>query len=74
VKAVTGRAGTAILFTEALTHGTLPWNGRRERRTIFLKYCPHPVAWSRSYYDPASYDGLTEEQRSILRTPGVHPK
>lgn len=74
VKAVTGRAGTAILFTEALTHGTLPWNGVGERRTVFLKYCPHPIAWSRGYYDPGTYEGLTEEQAAILRTPGVYPK
>ena len=27
MRAVTGPAGTAIIFTEALTHGTLPWRG-----------------------------------------------
>jgi hypothetical protein len=74
VASVTGPAGTAIIFTEALTHGPLPWRGAHERRTLFLKYCPHPVAWSRHYYQPDDFPELTEEQRRILSTPGVYPK
>jgi ectoine hydroxylase-related dioxygenase (phytanoyl-CoA dioxygenase family) len=31
-------AGSAIIFTEALTHGTLPWRGGHQRRTLFYKY------------------------------------
>ncbi|MCV5655843.1 phytanoyl-CoA dioxygenase family protein, partial [Escherichia coli] len=30
-------AGSAILFTEALAHGTAPWRGAGERRTVFYK-------------------------------------
>ncbi len=37
VRAVCGPAGSAIVFTEALEHGTLPWRGRDERRTVFYK-------------------------------------
>ena len=73
VQMLTGKAGTAILFTEALTHGTLPWKGQQERRTLFYKYSPHPSAWSRYYYNPDDYPELTEAQRRILRTPGVYP-
>ena len=51
VERVTGPAGTAIIFTEALTHGTLPWAGADERRTIFFKYSPHSVSWSADYFD-----------------------
>ncbi len=71
VQRVTGPAGTAIIFTEALTHGTLPWHGRDERRTVFLKYSPHPVSWSARYYNPDAYDGLTERQRAILEAPNA---
>ncbi len=74
VARVGGPAGTAILFTEALTHGTLPWNAPGERRTVFFKYCPHPLAWSRRYYDVESYEGLTARERSILGVPGVYPR
>jgi ectoine hydroxylase-related dioxygenase (phytanoyl-CoA dioxygenase family) len=73
VQTLTGKAGTAILFTEALTHGTLPWKGQQERRTLFYKYSPHPSAWSRYYYNPDDYPELTEAQRRILKTPGVYP-
>ncbi|HXW78469.1 MAG TPA: phytanoyl-CoA dioxygenase family protein [Acidimicrobiales bacterium] len=73
VRRVTGPAGTAIIFTEALTHGTLPWRGSDERRTVFYKYSPEPLAWSRRYYDPDAYPELTETQRNLLRPPGRSP-
>jgi len=68
---VTGPAGTAIVFTEAMSHGTLPWRGAGERRTAFLKYNPHPIAWSASFYDRDRYPGLTERQRAILEPPNA---
>ncbi len=71
VRAVTGPAGTAILFTEALTHGTLPWKGAGERRTIFMKYSPHPLAWAVPRYDPDAYDDLTDEERKLLEGPNA---
>lgn len=80
VRAVPGKAGSAILFTEALTHGTMPWRGAGERRTLFLKYCPRHMAWSRNYITPEnvgapaeSESGVTEEQGRVLRTPGMYP-
>lgn len=71
VRRVTGPAGSAIVFTEALVHGTLPWRGNDERRTVFYKYSPRTLAWSRTLYDPAEYPDLTERQRDILRSPGI---
>lgn len=73
VQEISGKAGTAIIFTEALTHGTMPWKGQHERRTLFFKYSPHPSAWARYYYNPDDYPDLTESQRRILKTPGVSP-
>ena len=72
--AVPGKAGSAIIFTEALTHGTLPWRGAEERHTLFLKYCPKHMAWSREYPAEAGLEGLTEDQRHVLRTPGIWPE
>ena len=37
---VEGKAGDCILFTEKMTHGTVPWEGAGERRTLFYKYVP----------------------------------
>jgi ectoine hydroxylase-related dioxygenase (phytanoyl-CoA dioxygenase family) len=71
VQAVTGPAGTAILFTEALTHGTLPWNGKDERRTVFYKYSPNPLSWAARYYNADDYEGLSERQRAILEPPNA---
>lgn len=71
VRAVPGPAGSAVIFTEALTHGTLPWRGAGERRTVFYKYSPHPLSWSARYYDADEYEGLTEAQRRILEPPNA---
>ncbi|MCC7494051.1 MAG: phytanoyl-CoA dioxygenase family protein [Fimbriimonadaceae bacterium] len=71
VERVTGPAGTAVLFTEALTHGTLPWTGADERRTLFMKYSPHPLSWSARYYDATRWPDLSERQRAILEPPNA---
>jgi hypothetical protein len=71
VRPVTGPAGTAILFTEAMTHGTLPWRGSGERRTLFLKYDPGPIAWGATFYDRDRWPDLTARQRAILETPNA---
>jgi ectoine hydroxylase-related dioxygenase (phytanoyl-CoA dioxygenase family) len=71
VQRVIGPAGAAIIFTEALTHGTLPWHGKDERRTVFLKYSPYPVSWSARYYNPGDYEGLTDRQCAILEAPNA---
>lgn len=38
--------GSMLVFTEALCHGTLPWQGRVERRTLVYKYAPGHLAWA----------------------------
>jgi hypothetical protein len=69
VNRVTGPAGTAVVFTEALAHGTLPWIADHERRTLFFKYSPHSISWYARYYIADDYEGLTERQRTILEPP-----
>lgn len=71
VQEVAGKAGTAIIFTEALTHGTLPWNGAGERRTLFYKYSPRPITWSRQTYDGSAFPDLTEAEQERLQAPGI---
>jgi hypothetical protein len=73
VREVAAKAGSALIFTEALTHGTLPWQGTGERRTLFYKYSPFPSAWSRRYPNSEDYPDLTEAQRRRLKSPGVYP-
>jgi Phytanoyl-CoA dioxygenase (PhyH) len=71
VRRVTGPAGTAIVFTEAMVHGTLPWRGQDERRTAFYKYSPAALSWAAGYYDADDYPGLTDQQRAILEPPNA---
>lgn len=71
VRTVPGPAGTAVIFTEALVHGALPWSGAGERRTVFFKYSPHPVSWAANYFDESRFDELTESQRAILEAPNA---
>jgi ectoine hydroxylase-related dioxygenase (phytanoyl-CoA dioxygenase family) len=71
VQPVVGPAGTAILFTEALTHGTLPWYSKEQRRTLFYKYSPNSISWAATYYDADDYPSLTERQRAILEAPNA---
>jgi ectoine hydroxylase-related dioxygenase (phytanoyl-CoA dioxygenase family) len=61
------KAGDAVIFTEALTHGTMPWtNQDHERRSVLLKYCPHYMQWARSPLSTDGIDELTNRQRAIL--------
>jgi hypothetical protein len=72
VDRVSANAGDAIIFTEACAHGTVPWQGDRERRTLFYKYTPHAVAWSPCYYNADHYGDLTERQRNMLMPPSAY--
>ncbi len=40
VRKVPLEAGDAVVFTESLTHGTVPWKGQHERRLLRYLYCP----------------------------------
>jgi hypothetical protein len=64
-------AGDALIFTEALIHGTRPWTADHERRTLLYKYSPGHSSWSQSYYNPDNYENPTEQQRRILAPPSV---
>ena len=61
---------------QALTHGTLPWRGAGERRTLFVKFSPHAVAWSGAdgFWSADGHpwsDDLTLRQRQILEPPSA---
>ncbi len=62
-------AGSAILFTEALTHGTAAWHGKHERRSLLYKYCVSQIAWtSRRVAMPEDIE-LTARQEILFRPP-----
>lgn len=66
------KAGSAIMFTEALTHGTWPWTADHERRGVFLKYTPGHMAYSGDYPKVADVPedcDWSERARRILTPP-----
>ena len=74
VKRISAVPGDAIIFTEALTHGTLPWTAPSERNTVFYKYSPHHASWTSDYFDPddfRQYDDMTDRKLSLLEPPNA---
>jgi hypothetical protein len=67
------RAGSAVIFTETLTHCTMPWKGAHERRTLFYKYTPRNVQLGRRGYDSSRWPDLSERQRALLE-PAYRPR
>lgn len=65
-------AGDAVLFTEALVHGTMPWLGEHERRVLIYKYNPGHCASSGNRYNLQAFSSLTEQQRRILSPPALY--
>ncbi len=76
------KAGDCVVFTEALLHGTLPWQGPHVRRTLFFKYSPGHMMWVNRPYYPLEGQSemaglgaeLTEVQRLLLNPPYVHDR
>ena len=71
VRNVPAGAGDVIIFTEALVHGTMPWEADGERRAILYKYSPGHSSWSRGYYDKSKYTDLTDQQSRLLEPPYI---
>lgn len=62
-------AGSVVLFTEAVMHGTAPWKAEHERRTLLYKYCVSQMAWSKSRVIPPPDVPLTSRQQALLSEP-----
>ena len=74
VKRIPANAGDAIIFTEALTHGTLPWEVDATRQTLFYKYSPHGTARSADCFDSEAfphYDDIDDRKLAILELPNA---
>ena len=67
------KAGSALIFTEALTHGTLPWQGAHERRTLLYRYAAGAFVNARGMNNPEQYapflDELTPLQQALMEPP-----
>jgi ectoine hydroxylase-related dioxygenase (phytanoyl-CoA dioxygenase family) len=66
------RAGSLLVFTEALAHCTVPWNGAEDRLTLLYKYSPGNSTWARNPAAPPEVlEFLTPRQRRLVEPPYV---
>ena len=65
----TAPAGSVILFTEALTHGTAAWKGEHERKSLLYKYCVSQMAWTSKRVQPPANVELTPRQKILFSAP-----
>ena len=63
-------AGSVILFSEALTHGTATWHAAHERRTLLYKYSVSNLVWTSKRVEAPGNVELSERQEILLREPG----
>ncbi|MFJ9468162.1 phytanoyl-CoA dioxygenase family protein [Streptomyces caniferus] len=72
LKPIPTKAGSVVIFTEALVHGTLPWRAQQERRTVFVRYSPGAMSF-REDPMPPGYESFRSDlsplQRAILEPP-----
>lgn len=66
------KAGDVLFFTEALTHGTLPWTAPHERRALLYKFSPGHQSWSRRYR--SADEDMDETLRLLMEPPYVHDR
>lgn len=66
VRQITSKAGSVVIFTEAVTHGTLPWTTDNPRRSVMTRYTAGNMAYVPAYPVP---DWANERQRSVMEPP-----
>ena len=62
-------AGSVVIFTESLTHGTALWTAGYQRRSLLYKYSPGQQSWSAKYTQPPQSVDLTARQRLLFEKP-----
>jgi hypothetical protein len=70
VRQVVCPAGSAVIFTEALVHGTLPWRSDSPRRSLLTRYTRATLAYVPPKPPPA---WAGERERKIMEPP-YHPR
>jgi len=69
------KAGDMVIFNEATLHGTLPWKGENERRSLLYRYSPKYLHFAGGTYEtsqPEWVSELTEAQQAVLEPPYIY--
>ena len=81
MRSVPCKAGSIVIFTEALSHGAAPWNSDGERVSLFYKYNHAGMKWRAYWPTKEALERMTPAQRLFYsevaadprREPTVHP-
>ncbi|MEM7029644.1 MAG: phytanoyl-CoA dioxygenase family protein, partial [Chloroflexota bacterium] len=65
LRSVPCKAGSAVIFTEALSHGAAPWHSDRERVNLFYKYNHAGVKWRNFWPSKEALEQMTPNQRAF---------
>ena len=71
---VNGQAGDVVIFTETLTHGTLPWTAKHQRRAVLYKFSPGTLSYGSGPHEVAYGDyieDMTAEERAVMEAPHI---
>ncbi|MCZ6680085.1 MAG: phytanoyl-CoA dioxygenase family protein, partial [Candidatus Poribacteria bacterium] len=69
------RAGSVVIFTEALTHGTAMWTAKsHRRRSLLYKYSPAQQSWSKHHIQPPEGVEFTPRQQLLFEPPYFHSR
>ena len=71
------QAGNAVIFTEALGHGALPWTNEHPRRVAVYRYTGKTIQYAHAfhrYVSPLWLEELTPVQRAALEPAGFYDK
>jgi len=71
---VNGKAGDVVIFTETLTHGTLPWTAKHERRAVLYKFSPGTLSYGSGSHEVSYGDyveDMAEEERAVMEAPHI---
>jgi ectoine hydroxylase-related dioxygenase (phytanoyl-CoA dioxygenase family) len=66
VRQVVCKAGDVAIFTEAVTHGTLPWTADHPRRSVMTRYTAGNLSYVPPYEIP---EWANERQRAVMEKP-----
>jgi ectoine hydroxylase-related dioxygenase (phytanoyl-CoA dioxygenase family) len=71
IRQICCKAGDVVIFTEALTHGTLPWRAEHQRRSVLYRFSPGNMAYAKGYapWPETWLEGLTAAQRAVMEPP-----
>jgi len=65
------KAGDVLLFSEACSHGALPWAADHERRVVLYRFAPATVGYGRGVYDIPEevLADMSPAERAVLAPP-----